>query len=203
MPDKHKAVGRGGAKRPPNNRPAMVGTTVSEGRRRRAPAGRLPPEYSPGATACEVDDTFEPHVSGIDYGMLDQNVGYAIRRAQIAIYVDLYRALAPWGMSPQRYSAMTLIARNEGLTQSRLASLLGIAGSGAVMVIRSLKSMGYVDHAPSLTDARAYSLKLTSAGRSALKNIDSAVIEHEARVTAALSTKDRKSLIELLARLHV
>ncbi len=157
---------------------------------------------APGATLTEVDDQFEPHVRGIDYGALDALVGYALRRAQLAIYVDLYRTLAPWQMSPQRYSALTLIARNKGLTQGRLAHLLGIAGSGAVILIRSLVALGYVELATSTSDARAYALKATAAGRRALKRIDAAIIEHETRVMAVLSAKERKTLVQLLTRLR-
>jgi DNA-binding MarR family transcriptional regulator len=155
-----------------------------------------------GAALAEVDDQFDPHVQGIDYGALDALVGYALRRAQLVIYVDLYRTLAPWQMSPQRYSALTLIARNEGLTQGRLAHLLGIAGSGAVILIRSLTSLGYVEPETSARDARAYALKATAAGRRALKRIDAAIFKHEERVMAVLSEKERKTLVQLLTRLR-
>ena len=42
---------------------------------------------------------FDPHVPGVQYGALDDLVGYAIRRAQILIYEDFLAALE-YGMPP-------------------------------------------------------------------------------------------------------
>lgn len=150
----------------------------------------------------EIVEAFDPHVRGIDYGPLDDLVGYAVRRAQIAMYIDLYRVLSPLGMSPKRYSALTLIARNPGLMSSRLASLLGIARSGAVVLTRALEALGYIERATSSTDGRAHALAVTPAGRVALKKCDRVVTAHDRRVSAHLSEQERATLMALLARLH-
>ena len=60
-------------------------------------------------------------VPGVDYGPLDGLLGYALRRAQNALYLDFYRATAAWDVSPQRFAALVLIARNPGLRQGLLA----------------------------------------------------------------------------------
>jgi DNA-binding MarR family transcriptional regulator len=172
---------------------------------RRAAARKAAPAASPTllpGERGEIVESFEPHVRGIDYGQLDELVGYAVRRAQISMYIDFYQSLARWGISPKRYSALTLIARNPGLMSSKLASLLGIARSGAVVLTRALETLGYVERAASATDGRAHALKLTPTGRRALRKIDVAVMAHDRRVSARLSDKDRATLIELLSRLH-
>src|SRR3546814_5503574 len=72
---------------------------------------------------CSSDLHFDPHVAGIEYGALDSLVGYAIRRAQILIYEDFLAALQPWDITPQRFSALTLIAANARLKLTELAQI--------------------------------------------------------------------------------
>ncbi|MCG8443485.1 MAG: hypothetical protein MI723_16905, partial [Caulobacterales bacterium] len=38
-------------------------------------------------------ESFTPHVEGVDYGILDTLLGYAIRRSQIRVYSDFYREI--------------------------------------------------------------------------------------------------------------
>jgi len=143
---------------------------------------------------------FDPHVAGIEYGALDDLVGYAIRRAQILIYEDFLAALAPWDITPQRFSALTLIAANARLKLTELARILGIARSGAVQLVDQLQAMGYVARQEA-ADKRAYSLVLTPAGRRAHADITRAVQAHDQRISARLSAGERSQLIALLGRL--
>lgn len=144
---------------------------------------------------------FEPHVAGVSYGALDSLVGYAIRRAQILIYEDFLAALAPWDITPQRFSALTLIASNADLKLTDLARILGIARSGAVQLVDQLQAMGYVTRRDAAGDKRAYALTLTSAGRRAHTSITRAVRAHDQRISAQLSDVERGQLIGLLGRL--
>lgn len=143
-------------------------------------------------------DHFEPHVPGIDYGVLDSLVGYGVRRAQIVIYEDFIRTLAPWSITPQRFSALTVISRNASLKLTELARVLGIARSGAVLLVDALAAMGYVERQPAPGDRRAYGLALTPKGASDLKAITAAVCEHDRRMVAALSAEDALQLARLL-----
>ncbi|KRC76090.1 Transcriptional repressor MprA [compost metagenome] len=144
---------------------------------------------------------FNPHVPGIQYGALDDLVGYAIRRAQILIYEDFLSALAPWDITPQRYSALTLIAANASLKLADLARILGIARSGAVQIVNQLQGLGYVERQEAERDRRAYALAMTEAGRAALAAITQAVQAHDAHISARLGAADRRKLIGLLGKL--
>ena len=66
-------------------------------------------------------EPFVPKVPGIDYGILDSLLGYAVRRAQIQLYEDFIPSLAPWGITPPRFSAMVIVSRNPGLKLTQLA----------------------------------------------------------------------------------
>ena len=144
---------------------------------------------------------FEPHVAGVEYGVLDALVGYAIRRAQILIYEDFLAALQPWDITPQRFSALTLIVANAELKLTELARILGIARSGAVQLVDQLQAMGYVARHEAVGDKRAFSLVMTPAGRRAHADITKAVRAHDQRISARLSAAEREQLISLLGRL--
>lgn len=144
---------------------------------------------------------FNPHVADVEYGALDGLVGYAVRRAQLQIYEDFVRSLQAWNITPPRFSAMTVIAHNPDLKLTELASILGVARSGAVLLVDTLEAMGMVERQPSLVDRRAFRLALTDKGASTLQDITEAVVAHDARITAHLSVDERQTLLELLNKL--
>lgn len=146
-------------------------------------------------------DHFVPRVPGIDYGVLDTLLGYAVRRAQIRLYEDFVFSLAPWGITPPRFSAMVIVSRNPGLKPIQLAKVLGIARSGVVILVDALEELGYMQRHTVPEDRRAFSLSLTEKGQVALRAITEAVRAHDARMAASLSTQEQAHLLSLLGRL--
>jgi len=163
----------------------------------------MPTSRKPRETLAPDPDTghFEPHVPDVDYGVLDSLIGYAIRRAQIRVYEDFVSSLAAWNITPPRFSALQIIGRNAALKLTDLAQILGIARSGAVLLVDALESMGLVERLPSATDRRAYGLALTDAGRQTLEDVTAAVCAHDARIAAGLSAEEQGVLKGLLERL--
>jgi len=125
-------------------------------------------------------------VPGVDYGPLDGLLGYALRRAQNALYLDFYRATVEWDISPQRYAALMLISRNPGLRQGLLAQAMGLHRSGALRLTDWLTAQGWAERRDAPDDARAWGLYLTPAGRRRLAKLDAAVAEHDRQLLAAL-----------------
>ena len=163
-----------------------------------------PPRTPVTSVDLTTTEQFNPQVPGIHYGVLDSLVGYAIRRAQIKLYEDFITTLAPWDITPPRYSALVVIAHNPGLKLTELARILGIARSGAVMLIDALESMGFVARLPARSgDRRAHALELTPQGEEALQAISHAVVEHDHRMTQALTNDERKALVGLLQRISL
>jgi len=141
-------------------------------------------------------------VPGLDYGLLDGLLGYALRRAQNALYLDFYRATAAWGVSPQRFAALVLIARNPGLRQSLLAQAMGLHRSGALRLTDWLTAQGWAERRDAPDDARAWGLHLTPAGKRLLAKLEAAVAEHDRALTEALGDQGPalKAGLERLAR---
>ena len=141
------------------------------------------------------------HVAGIRYGVLDQLIGYPVRRAQLLVYDDFIRSLAEWGMTPSRFSALVIIANNPGLKLTELAAILAIARSGSVLLINTLEGASLVERRASPTDKRAWGLYLTANGSKILGQVTAAVAEHDARLSSVLSAQERATLMTLLRKL--
>lgn len=146
-------------------------------------------------------DPFVAKVPGIDYGILDSLLGYAVRRAQIRLYEDFIPSLAPWGITPPRFSAMVIVSRNPGLKLTQLARIMGIARSGSVSLVDALEALGYIQRLPMPGDRRAFGLALTAKGEADLVAISAAVQAHDDRMAQALTPEERSVLRGLLTRL--
>jgi len=125
-------------------------------------------------------------VPGVDYGPLDSLLGYALRRAQNALYLDFYRATGGQDISPQRYAALVLIARNPGLRQGLLAQAMGLHRSGALRLTDWLTAQGWAERRDAPDDARAWGLYLTPAGKRRLARLEATVTAHDRALLAAL-----------------
>jgi DNA-binding MarR family transcriptional regulator len=143
---------------------------------------------------------FQPRRPGIAYDMLDELVGYAVRRAQIAIYENFAETVGP-EITPQRFSALTVIDANPDLRQSDLAAVLGIARSGVVMLVDELERMGLVERASVAEDRRAYALRLTEQGKKRLESLRKTIRAHDDLISGQLSASEKRHLFRLLAKL--
>lgn len=146
-------------------------------------------------------DHFVARVPGIHYGVLDSLMGYAVRRAQIRMYETFIAALEPWHITPPRFSALVIVSLNPGLKLTQLAKIMGIARSGAVILVDALEEMGYVLRMPVPEDRRAFSLQLTDKGRADLAEITQAVEAQDGQATAGLSLGEQHTLHALLHKL--
>jgi DNA-binding MarR family transcriptional regulator len=135
----------------------------------------------------------------LDWGALPGLLGYALRRAQVAIFADFARAVPE--LTPGQFGVLTLIERNAGLSQSELGDALGVDRSTMVATLDRLEGRGLLARAPSPSDRRAHSLQLTREGRALLADAARRIGAHEARIAAALSEAERRQLMALLARL--
>lgn len=149
----------------------------------------------------QEDGHFNPKVPGVEYGVLDSLLGYAVRRTQIVMYEDFIASLARWHITPPRFSSMVIIDRNPSLKLTELANVLGIARSGAVALVDSLEELGYVRRVPSPTDKRALGLELTDKGRVDLARVIQAVQEHDRRMARHLNPGEQAQLLVLLGKI--
>lgn len=140
-------------------------------------------------------------VPGIDYGGLDDYLGYALRRAQLAGFEAFHRATAGMGITPPRYSALTIVGANPGLSQTELGAALGTARSGAMMLANWLEKRGLAERRHRPGDGRAWGLYLTRRGETRLRDLKRRVRENDSAFAARLSAGERARLRRLLEKL--
>ncbi|MBC3911511.1 MarR family winged helix-turn-helix transcriptional regulator [Undibacterium umbellatum] len=146
--------------------------------------------------------TFNARIEGIEYGILDELTGYAVRRAQLSIYADFSASLGVYDITPQRFSSLVIVGNNPGISQTRLAEVMGIARSGVVAIIDNFEQAGLLERQDS-GDRRSYNLHLTKEGQKQLEKYKLAVKEHDDRVSQQLSVKERQQLRALLGKLCI
>mgnify|MGYP003694514055 CR=1 FL=1 len=101
----------------------------------------------------------------LDIGVLNEHLGYFIRRLQVWVFQDFIRTLAPVDIRPAQYSVLVVIAANPGLSQSDLADRLGIERARLVRVLDKLERRGLTQRLASPTDRRSHALRLTREGQ--------------------------------------
>ena len=141
---------------------------------------------SPASTEAQQPEGLLLPVPGLRYGVLDELLGYALRRAQNALYLDFYRATQGEDISPQRFAALVLVAENPGMRQGLLAQAMGLHRSGALRLTDWLTEQGWVERRDDPQDARSWGLHLTGAGRRRLARIEQAVRTHDRGLIEAL-----------------
>jgi DNA-binding MarR family transcriptional regulator len=140
-------------------------------------------------------------VEGIDYVDLDQHLGYALRRAQVAAFDAFHRATAGAGVTPPRFTALVILNANPGITQSMLGEILGTARSGAMLLTDWLEGRGLAERRHRPDDGRAWGLYLTPKGGRVLETLRRRVRQQDRRFAGRLAGRERRELLRLLEKL--
>ena len=142
-----------------------------------------------------------PRVRGVRYDLLDELIGYALRRAQVAMFAAFHQATRGMNITPPRFTALVFIGANPGMSQAALGTVLGIARSGAMLLIDWFEAQGLVERRRQPKDRRAWGLHLTPRGQQLVDRLKRKVAELERRRAAALSERERHELLRLLDKL--
>jgi DNA-binding MarR family transcriptional regulator len=139
--------------------------------------------------------------SAVDLGELPFLVGYALRRAQIAVFQDFFRTFADVRIRPAQFSVLTVLERNPGLKQSEVASVLGIKRTNFVVLLDELEGRGLAERRAAAGDRRSCALHLTEKGTILVRKLKRMAAAHERRMTRRIGPASRKHLFKLLHRL--
>jgi DNA-binding MarR family transcriptional regulator len=144
-------------------------------------------------------------VPSLDRGLLPSLLGYALRRAQSAVFADFAATFTRAGevLTPGEFGLLVLVDRNAGMSQMALARALGIDRSTLVPILNRLQGRGFLVRRASPTDGRTHALALTPAGAKALARFSRLVTTHEKRIVAGLSADETRTLIGLLDKVRV
>jgi DNA-binding MarR family transcriptional regulator len=140
-------------------------------------------------------------VPGLDYGVLDELLGYSLRRAQVAMFLAFHAATRGQEITPPRFTALVVIGANPGINQSVLGRVLGIARSGAMALANWFEARGWVERRRRPNDGRAWGLHLTPRGEALVARMRRAVAAEDRRRSAVLTPRERRELLRLLGKL--
>jgi DNA-binding MarR family transcriptional regulator len=140
-------------------------------------------------------------VPGLDYDVLDDLLGYSLRRAQVAMFLSFHEATRGQQITPPRFTALLIVGKNPGISQSTLGTVLGIARSGAMMLVDWMVARGLVERRRRPNDGRSWGLHLTARGERLVQRMRRRVLEEDRRRAAVLTARERGELLRLLGKL--
>ena len=76
----------------------------------------------------------------LDLGELSDLLGYALKRAQLRLYEDFLKCVAPLQLTPAQFSVLLLLEKNPGRNQTEVAGALGILRPNFVAMLDGLES---------------------------------------------------------------
>jgi DNA-binding MarR family transcriptional regulator len=140
-------------------------------------------------------------VPGLDYGVLDQLLGYALRRAQVGMFLTFHAATRGMDITPPRFTALVIVGANPGIGQSGLGEVLGIARSGAMLLTDWMEARGLAERRRRPDDGRAWGVHLTPRGEKLVAAMKRRVVAEERRRAGVLNARERRELLRLLNKL--
>ena len=78
--------------------------------------------------------------AALQMGELSELLGYSLKRAQLKIFEDFLRCVAPLQLTPAQFSVLLLLDKNPGRNQTEVANTLGILRPNFVAMLDSLES---------------------------------------------------------------
>ena len=109
--------------------------TVSKAALKAATDAVKPPRSSGREIADGAADN-----AGLHLGELSELLGYSLKRAQLKVFEDFLRCVAPLQLTPAQFSVLLLLDRNPGRNQTEIANTLGILRPNFVSMLDALES---------------------------------------------------------------
>lgn len=140
-------------------------------------------------------------VAGLDYDVLDRLMGYALRRAQVGMFLAFHAATRGQDITPPRFTALVIVGANPGIGQSALGQVLGIARSGAMMLTDWMEDRELAERRRRPNDGRSWGVHLTPRGERLVAAMKRRVVAEDRRRAAVLEARERRELLRLLNKL--
>jgi DNA-binding MarR family transcriptional regulator len=140
--------------------------------------------------------------ASIRLGELAELLGYSLKRAQLRVFEDFLRCVAPLQLTPAQFSVLLLLDKNPGRNQTEIANTLGILRPNFVAMLDGLEGRDLCARMRSTNDRRSHILVLTDKGRAVLARAKKLVAaKHEARLNELLGPANRAALLGMLDRI--
>jgi DNA-binding MarR family transcriptional regulator len=139
----------------------------------------------------------------IDLGVLNEVIGFRIRRIQNHLSRGFAERVADREVRPGLFSALALIAANPGLSQITLSREIGFDKATVVALLDGLERQGWAERRRSSADRRRHSLYITPKGKTALARLRDVALANEAGIHEVLTDAEQAQLFALLDKIYV
>ncbi|WP_349975170.1 MarR family transcriptional regulator [Pseudomonas sp. WHRI 8519] len=147
-----------------------------------------------------TDDACVPAAS--EEGVLEDLIGYALRRAQLKVFQNLIARLSAHDLRPAQFSALAIIEQNPGLMQADLARALAIDPPQVVPMLNKLEERALAVRVRCKPDKRSYGIFLSKGGETLLSELKQIAADSDHEATSSLSDGERTELLRLLKRIY-
>jgi len=137
----------------------------------------------------------------VELGLLEDILGYHLRRAQTANFQCFSKHLGGRNLSPGQFGLLCKIKYNPGISQTALARAEGIERSTLGEIIDRFEGRDLVERRRHATDRRTYALHLTDKGNTFFKQVTPEVLAAEDELGQRLNKNELKTLIDMLKKL--
>jgi DNA-binding MarR family transcriptional regulator len=132
---------------------------------------------------------------------LDGLVGYHLRLAQEASFASFTQRVGDPDLKPGRYSILTILANNPGLTPTALSRACGRDKSTLTAALKDLEKRGLVARESMPGDQRSVRISLTSAGSALLARLRSHAEAHDQALDRIVGAENKAAFIAILNRI--
>jgi DNA-binding MarR family transcriptional regulator len=122
-------------------------------------------------------------------------VSYVVARLDRALRREIDEVVRPHGLTLARYTALSVIARRDGLSNAQLARRSYVTPQSMSQVILDLENDGLIERQPDRSHRRILRATLTAAGRRVLASCDRAVDALEREMLAEVPAQEHEALI--------
>ena len=134
-------------------------------------------------------------------GGLSQSVTHLLHRV-LQLALDYHaEASGPAGLTQRQYTVPAAAGASDGVSQSDLVRATGIDRSTLADLVARMIAKGLLERERSATDARANTVRLSDAGKSALADGGKPAAHSDARLLDLLPPKKRESFVKTLTTL--
>jgi DNA-binding MarR family transcriptional regulator len=155
---------------------------------------RLESRKVPSATAPDRCNGKPPEL-----GPVDSVLGFHVKRAS---FVFAPSAKSARGLPRWELTILSVISANPGISQIALSKTLNIDQGNLIPQLNGLIKRGLLIKMVPAADRRVRRLTLTTAGDARLDQVLSMVRKAETQMLRGLSQSERKTLLDLLRRVH-
>lgn len=128
--------------------------------------------------------------------------GYLIHRTDVKLMNYFKQKLKPYGMTPVRWSIISVLDTQKGITQKELAEAIDKKQTTIVEMIYAMEEKGLIKRTFSEQDRRSHYLFLTEKGEELKKNLSPLVKDAHLFVTRQLSDEEIDQLKTLLNKVY-